>query len=180
MNDRYTYFIQIKDSIRVGSAVRIKGKIETLREHYKNPLTVIAVVPEAMAEPDKVYELFARLKVRRGWLRSNPELVYFIEGMKPYFVDPEQLELDRTKLILSAEDQAEHDIVSDLMSLRNIHGAKSDIGHGISNVLEQIPAMKSWRRQPWMTDVRQTLPWMLNQQLERIARLKVAAISAAV
>lgn len=172
---RYTYFIQIEDRIRVGSAVLVQRKIDGLREHYSKPFTVVAVVPQTIAEPAKVYKLFAGLKARRGWLWADSELLYFIEAMKPHFVDPEQLERDRAKPILTPVEQAERDMVSGLMVLRGAHGAESDIGHGISNVLEVLSALKTWVRQPWMSDVRQTLPWIVDQQLKRIARLTAAA-----
>lgn len=59
--------------------------------------------------------------------------------------------------------------------LRNAHGFDSPIGHTCSNLIKQIPLIATYQRPAWATDVRQTLPWMIQQQVKRLAALTAQA-----
>lgn len=173
--EHYTYFIQIEDRIRAGSSVRVQLKLDGLREHYSKPFTLVAVVPEHIAEPEKVYALFDFLKARRGWLKADPELLYFIKGMEPYFVDPEQLERDRVKPIRTPAEQHAHDIVSQACTLRHAYGHDTPMGHACSNMTEIAPRLVDYVRPSWVSHESQTLPYLAAQQLKRIEQIKRAA-----
>lgn len=56
-----------------------------------------------------------------------------------------------------------------LIARRVREGADSQDGHACSNLIEQLEAMRTYVRPDWATDVRQTLPWMIQQQMKRLA-----------
>ena len=65
--------------------------------------------------------------------------------------------------------------IGDLMKLRNAHGAESLIGLCCSKLIEQLCFLKTYVRQPWAKDERQTLPWMIQQTAKRLAELIAGA-----
>lgn len=58
-----------------------------------------------------------------------------------------------------------------LIVKREAAGADTPIGHGCSNIIEQLENLYSYVRPAWATDECQTLPWMVNQQIKRLAQL---------
>lgn len=58
-----------------------------------------------------------------------------------------------------------------LIAKRETYGADTAIGHGCSNVIEILENLYGYERPSWATHESQTLPWLLNQQMERLARL---------
>jgi hypothetical protein len=57
-----------------------------------------------------------------------------------------------------------------LIAKREKIGAATKDGQTISNVIEQMENLQGYERPTWAADERQTLPYMLKQQLERLAR----------
>lgn len=53
-------------------------------------------------------------------------------------------------------------------------GAHTPYGHTCSNIVEILDALFNYERPAWAADVRQTLPWMMNQQIKRLERLAVS------
>lgn len=57
---------------------------------------------------------------------------------------------------------------------RELHHRGSDAGwdtpdgHTYSNLIQQLETMRTYVRPEWATDIRQTLPWMIQQQMKRI------------
>lgn len=66
------------------------------------------------------------------------------------------------------------DIRRSLIAKRQGAGADTPYGHTCSNIIEQLDGMFDYVRPAWATDVRQTLPWMMNKQIERLERLSRA------
>ncbi len=62
-----------------------------------------------------------------------------------------------------------------LIAKRDIGGADTPDGHTCSNVVEIIQALPGYVRPAWATDERQTLPWMLKQQMKRFRLRSVPA-----
>lgn len=50
------------------------------------------------------------------------------------------------------------------------YGANSPKGHACSNLVEQMQNMRTYIRPAWATDERQTLPYLMSLQMERLAR----------
>jgi hypothetical protein len=50
------------------------------------------------------------------------------------------------------------------------YGANSPKGHACSNIVEQLQAMVNYVRPAWATHHTQTLPWMIQQQMKRLAQ----------
>lgn len=68
-----------------------------------------------------------------------------------------------------ARSPSDHGAVRrNLITLRNKVGASTPRGQTISNVIEQIENLQTYVRPSWATDERQTLPYMLKQQLARL------------
>lgn len=62
-----------------------------------------------------------------------------------------------------------------LIAKRNAYGADTPEGHACSNLIEQAGHMPHYVRPEWATDERQTLPWLMQQQMKRLAELKAAS-----
>jgi hypothetical protein len=56
-----------------------------------------------------------------------------------------------------------------LIARRRRDGADSRDGHTCSNLVEQLPNLPGYVRPTWAKDERQTLPWMIRQQMKRLA-----------
>ena len=59
--------------------------------------------------------------------------------------------------------------VAKLIVMRSTIGAETPAGRTISSIAEQHENMKTWKREPWVVDERQTLPYMLKKSLDRLA-----------
>lgn len=57
-----------------------------------------------------------------------------------------------------------------LIALRVKYGATTQMGHACSNLIEQMQEMRTYVTPSWATDERQTLPWMMKQQMMQLAR----------
>jgi hypothetical protein len=58
-----------------------------------------------------------------------------------------------------------------LITKRFAAGADTPYGHTCSNIVEQLDNLFSYERPAWAVDVRQTLPWQINYQIQRLERL---------
>lgn len=67
------------------------------------------------------------------------------------------------------------DIRRALIAKREMAGAETAYGHTCSNIIEILDNLFNYERPAWAADVRQTLPWMMNQQIERLERLTVSS-----
>lgn len=56
-----------------------------------------------------------------------------------------------------------------LIVKRYAAGADTPYGHTCSNIVEQLDNLFGYQRPAWATDERQTLPWMIKQQMKRLA-----------
>lgn len=56
-----------------------------------------------------------------------------------------------------------------LIARRVAAGADSPEGHTCSNLIEQLENLQTYVRPEWAKDERQTLPWMIRQQMKRLA-----------
>lgn len=63
------------------------------------------------------------------------------------------------------------DVRRALIAKRQAAGWDTPYGHTCSNIVEQLEGMFDYERPEWATDVRQTLPWLMNQQIARLERL---------
>jgi len=50
------------------------------------------------------------------------------------------------------------------------YGADSPKGHACSNLVEQLQNMRAYVLPAWAVDERQTLPWMMQQQMKRLSQ----------
>lgn len=58
----------------------------------------------------------------------------------------------------------------DLIAMRVKFGPDAPAGHACSTIVEQMQALRTYVRPSWATDERQTLPWMMKQQMQRLAQ----------
>lgn len=56
-----------------------------------------------------------------------------------------------------------------LIARRSRVGANTPEGHTCSNLVEQLQALQTYVRPEWAKDERQTLPWLIKQQMKRLA-----------
>lgn len=56
-----------------------------------------------------------------------------------------------------------------LIARRVRAGARSPEGYTCSNLIDQLERMRTYVRPAWAKDERQTLPWMIRQQMKRLA-----------
>lgn len=67
------------------------------------------------------------------------------------------------------------DIRRACIAKRKAAGHDTPIGHTYSNMIEILDGLFEYDRPGWATDVRQTLPYLMNKQIERLAALSAAA-----
>jgi hypothetical protein len=67
------------------------------------------------------------------------------------------------------------DIRRACIAKRKAAGHDTPIGHTYSNMIEILDGLFNYERPAWATDVRQTLPYLMNKQIERLAMLSAEA-----
>ena len=65
--------------------------------------------------------------------------------------------------------------IGNLMKLRNAHGATSAVGQTCSNLIEQLCNLPTYEQPDWVSDERQTSPWLIQYQMNRLAALTAGA-----
>jgi len=73
------------------------------------------------------------------------------------------------------QEGSRSDLIGNLMKLRNAHGASSAVGQCCSNLIEALCVLPTYVRPAWAQDERQTLPWMIQQEANRLAALTAGA-----
>lgn len=185
----FTYFVRDGDMIKIGSSMRPADRISNLQTGSSRPLEVLAVVSQEIADEFGTHQLFDHLRVRGEWFRADQELLYFIEGVKaaaaalPEPVRP-ALEHPGALAALNAKAASQGcanfftasiDIRRGLTAKGKAAGWDTPIGHACSNVIRILDALHEYERPAWAAHETQTLPYLMNKQIERLAALSVAA-----
>lgn len=165
-----TYFIFDGTRIKIGFSMKPAKRIKGIARQEKKEMKTLLVVPAELADEYKTHQLFKHLRIEGEWFRPEPDLLGFIEKLK--------IELANAAPDQPAKAPAPMDIktlTARLTKLRNAHGHETPVGHTCSNLLGQIPAMAGYVRPAWATHECQTLPWMIQGQMKRLASLKAAS-----
>lgn len=168
----WTYFVRVNDAIKIGSASNFKDRLSALQTAHEKPLDVLAVLPAALVDEYKTHQLFAHLRIRGEWFRVDRELLYFIEQAKAEAEAEPRLEtVAPPKSALKVPSVlSQQQAIRRLINARaKTYGADTPEGHACSNLAEMLEAMQTYVRPEWATDVRQTLPWMIQQQMKRLS-----------
>lgn len=172
----WTYFIRVDDAIKIGFASNARKRIAGLQTSQQKEIEVLAIVPAYLVDEYKTHQLFAHLRIRGEWFRAEPDLLYFIEQAKIEVAAnpaPEAAPLLAPRSARSVpvnNSLSEHEAIRRLINTRaKVYGADSPGGHTCSNLVEQLENMRTYVRPEWAQDVRQTLPWMIQQQMKRLA-----------
>lgn len=171
-----TYFVRAGEAIKIGSATNFKSRLHGLQTGQVEQLEVLAVVPASLVDEFKAHQLFAHLRIRGEWFRNDPELLYFIERAKIEAATNPAPEVAPLSAARSARSVPVHNSLSQQQAIRRLinarastYGADSPEGHTCSNLAGMLKNMETYIRPEWATDVRQTLPWMIQQQMKRLA-----------
>lgn len=164
----YTYFFQRGSTIKIGHSAIPKQRISHIRSGSAEPVEVLAVIPNTIIDEATAHEKFAHLRISGEWFRAEPDLIEFILSVKV------QAEALAPKPKNRAAAAAAKTLVKQLHALRKAHGHNTPMGHAASSLAEIVPLLPDYVRPEWATDERQTLPYLANQQLKRIERLKAA------
>lgn len=176
----WTYFIRVDDAIKIGFASNFKKRISSLQTSHQNPLDVLAVVPAALVDEYKTHQLFSHLRIRGEWFRADHELLYFIDAAKAAGAAPPALEHPGALAALNAKATSQDctnlftnptDIRRTLMAKGKAEGWDTPRGHTYSNMIQILETLPAYERPAWAADIRQTLPGMMNKQIERLERL---------
>jgi len=84
LENGFTYFVRDGDVIKIGYSAHPARRINTLQSGIARPLEVLAVVGMEIADEFSLHQQFAHLRVRGEWFRAEPELIEFIESIKPH------------------------------------------------------------------------------------------------
>ena len=164
----YTYFVQRGNAIKIGHSAIPKQRISGLQVSFAERLDILAIVPNTIVDEATAHEKFAHLRLSGEWFRAEPELIEFILDVKIRAEGGVAKPKNR-----DAADAAKL-LIKQLHALRKAHGPNTPMGHAASNLAEIVPLLVDYVRPEWATDERQTLPYLANQQLKRIERLKAA------
>lgn len=167
-----TYFVRVGDAIKIGAATNFKTRLQSLQTGQVELIEVLAVVPASLIDEFKTQQLFAHLRIRGEWFRNDAELLYFIEQAKAEAaaepVPEPSPRSARSTPINPALSQ--HEAIRRLINARaKVYGADTPEGHTCSNLAEMLKNMETYVRPDWAKDERQTLPWMIKQQMKRLA-----------
>lgn len=152
----FTYFVRRADAIKIGHSGIPKQRISTLQVSFPEAIEVLAIVPNARVSEAAAHAKFAHLRLSGEWFRAEPELLDFIKSIK----GPDEFKPKRPDPTTGS-----------LIALRDKHGPYSPIGYGVSNLLKQMKALKTYVRPAWATHESQTLQWEMKRQVERLERL---------
>lgn len=175
--DGWVYFIRAGDAIKIGFSAQPKRRILDLQTSHHVELELLAWVPTNILTEREAHQRFGHLLIRGEWYQAGSDLMEFISTVAPpapkvATVAPIPSPIHRprpaTKVYMTQEIRA-------LIAKRNAYGADTPEGHACSNLIEQAGNMPHYVRPEWATDERQTLPWLMQQQMKRLAALKVAS-----
>lgn len=168
----WTYFIRRADgAIKIGFSIRPWRRIRGLAREF-GVLETLAVVPACLVGEYETHQLFGHLRLEGEWFRSEQELLYFIEQTKvEVAAEPEPETMPPPARAQQASGAlSEHEAIRRLINARaKVYGADSREGRACSNLAEMLKSMRTYVRPEWASDVRQTLPWMIKQQMKRLA-----------
>lgn len=132
----FTYFVRDGDVIKIGSSAQPKRRIYALQTGIARPLEVLAVVDMDIADEFTTHEQFAHLRVRGEWFRAEADLLQFIETIKTHRVPVDDAYPEPEPVRSKPEPTP---MAKRLTALRKERGAKTQIGHRCTNLLEALP-----------------------------------------
>lgn len=163
----WTYFIQVGGQIKVGSAVKIKARLQAEKKRHKRVIKIRAIVPAALADPAKVRELFAGLVTRHGWMRADVELIYFIDQLK---AEGGTIEIPLEKSL--PPPPTPYDIARrPLYALRSGRRANDPIAHACHNLIEMTNSLEAATDPAQIRHLRKTM----EKEAVRLEGLRAAA-----
>jgi len=158
----HVYFIRVGDFIKIGWSTRPMDRLRQLQTSHPDELEIMGTIKGERSLEGKIHKRFSKNRVRGEWFEEDGPLLDYIDKhtveRKPFY-EPK----------LSPEART---MVVKLMRLRREHDPESAMGHTLSNLLEQIPAMAEYVRPEWAVHETQTLPWLMQLQMKRLAALK--------
>lgn len=170
----FVYFIRTAQYIKIGFSTRPLDRLRALQTAHPEELEIMGT---REASRDLETELHAYLddyRVRGEWFQAVGPIMDYIEENTP-----EGREAAATQARLKPPSpplsDASKKMIAQLIQVRLEHGADTPVGHGCSNLIEMIPEMEVYVRPAWASDVRQTLPWLMNYQIKRLEQLTKAA-----
>lgn len=122
----WTYFIRDAEGIKIGRSMSPQARMRDLQAGNGSKMELLLAVPYSqLSEPD-AHRKFKHLRTHREWFRPEPELLQFIESLKP---KPRPL-------------SPHEPLIGQLRTLRHAHGHKSAIGCHCSNIIELLALPK--------------------------------------
>lgn len=171
------YFIRSEDAIKIGYSRNPETRLGELQVGTQHTLELLGVMHGDMVDEGNLHKRFADLHIRGEWFRSDRVLLDFIAGTaevlepQPVPEPPPPPPAPIKRLGPSLEALA---VIGGLIRLREFHGAGTPIGHCCSLIVEQIKELANYVRPEWAKDERQTLPWLMNRSMNRLAQLRAA------
>jgi hypothetical protein len=167
-----TYFIRAGDSIKIGFASNLKRRLGGLQSSHHEPLEVLAAVSAADVDEYLTHQRFAHLRIRGEWFRSEPDLLSYIDQINAAFgecADPEPEPPART-----ARKPLPDPVIRGILKHRNKVGPQTPEGRILSNIVKLSQWLNDPDPRPWATHPTQTVQWMMNRQLELLAKYSAA------
>jgi hypothetical protein len=174
-----TFFLRSGASIKIGTAKNFEKRLAGLQKAHKKPLKVLAVVPAEIAPEAELRARFAALVVPRRGFRADRALLRHIKDLKAQAA--ELLAVEAAAAAVEAEaaasaqkaakpvpppmpetERAARDLTAKVPSL-------SEALHPFAyTAIEQLYNMAGYVPGPWVSDERQTLPFMLKKTSARL------------
>jgi hypothetical protein len=79
----YTYFISDGAAIKIGYSKQPGIRIASLQTGTSARIEVLLVVPESVISEVAAHAKFDHLRIRGEWFKSDPEILGFIDGIRP-------------------------------------------------------------------------------------------------
>ena len=156
------YFIKCRHAIKIGFSLAPAIRIVELQNGSPHDLKLLGWVAGTTDTERSLHEQFSEYKIRGEWFRAHPSLLSFIEKSAVKYDGRPELERPTIGFELEATRRT-------LIARRVKTGADTPDGRTCSNLVEQLQEMQTYVRPNWAQDERQTLPWLIKQQMKRLA-----------
>jgi hypothetical protein len=155
----FVYFIRAGEAIKIGYSKDAYSRMADLQVANAETLEFMGSVKGDRQYESDLHDMFCHLQIRGEWFSAEPELIDFIDdlavGAEPTRLPPP------SKETLAA--------IAGLIKQRDVCGAETSRGYALSTLVEQLRHMEFYVRPDWAKDERQTLPYMIQKKMARIA-----------
>lgn len=140
----FVYFIRAGDAIKIGFSQSPNARKNELQTGNPEKLQILAIVPTSVLQEHEAHAQFDELRIRGEWFQATPELLQYIEKMKPPPPGPGPMPSDSRRFKSWADAECVRWPVSLMVEAAKAWGANGESSQRIQEFSESYEA---WRGQ---------------------------------